>query len=181
MLDAHSAEFTRYRQMAEKAIAQTSDDGLNRVPFADGNSIAMLVRHISGNFKSRFTDFLESDGEKPWRNRDAEFEDRVCTRDEVEQMWTEGWAVLDDALAGLSEADMARTVRIRGQEWSVDEALARSVAHLAYHVGQIVWLARLDRQADWDWITIPKGGSAAYNANPTLDRGFDTQESGQQA
>jgi hypothetical protein len=149
-------EFRRYRTMAEKAIAQVSDEGLNRVPAADANSIAMLVRHISGNLQSRFTDFLSSDGEKAWRHRDDEFVERSYTRDETLAMWNAGWQVLDAQLAALTDDDLSRSVTIRGELASAHEALCRALAHIASHVGQIILLARLFADADWSWITIPK-------------------------
>ena len=171
MIDSYRSEFRRYRATAEMAIKQLSDEDLNRVLFPDGNSVAMLVRHISGNLLSRFTDFLASDGEKPWRDRDREFDERDYSRPEVESMWHEGWAVLEDTLSTLSDDDLSRSVRIRGDEWSVDAALARSLAHISYHVGQIVLLARMGRPRPWEWISVPKGKSADYNLNPTKERG----------
>jgi len=172
MLEPYATEFRRYRSIAEKALAQVSDEGLNRVPHPDGNSLAMLVHHLSGNLKSRFTDFLTSDGEKPWRDREGEFAERSFDRAEVERMWTDGWAVLEGALAELTEPDRGRTVRIRGNELTVDAALARSLAHVAYHVGQMVLLARVEQGSGWSWISIPKGGSGEYNRNPTKERGL---------
>ncbi len=149
-------EFARYRAIAERALAQIPDDRLNRIPAPDGNSATMLVRHIEGNLRSRFTDFLATDGEKPWRERDREFEERERSRVEIEKLWAEGWSVLDGALAGLSDADLEREVTIRGKPLTVGQALLRSLAHLAYHVGQIVLIARQSASADWQWISIPK-------------------------
>jgi uncharacterized damage-inducible protein DinB len=171
MIEPYATEFHRYRRIAEKALEQVSDEALNRVPGPDGNSLAMLVRHLSGNLLSRFTDFLTSDGEKPWRRRDEEFEERAYTRAEVEEMWRRGWEVLDGALDSVSESDLSRKVTIRGQELRVDAALARSLAHLAYHVGQMVLMARREQGSDWIWISIPKGGSEQYNRKPTKERG----------
>lgn len=169
MIESYATEFRRYRSIAEKALAQVPDEALNRLPHPDGNSLGMLVRHLSGNLRSRFTDFLTSDGEKPWRHRDAEFEERSYTRAEVDRLWQDGWEVLEEALEGLGEADRDRTVRIRGRELSVDAALARALGHVAYHVGQMVLLARTRRGSEWEWISIPKGGSERYNANPTKE------------
>ena len=160
------SEYARYRQIAEKAMRQMPDVLLNRVPAPDANSAAMIVRHMSGNFVSRFTNFLTEDGEKPNRNRDAEFEERPYTRDEVEEQWAKGFAVLEDALAPLGDADLGRTVTIRGQPMTVHAALARSLAHLSYHVGQIVLLARIYASGPWASLSIPKGQSAQYNADP---------------
>jgi len=170
MIDDFRLEFERYRTIADKAIAQVSDEALNRVPAPDGNSIAMIMRHLGGNLRSRFTDFLVSDGEKPWRERDREFDEGPFSRAEVEQSWNSGWQTLESALDGLGAADLTRTVSIRGVPLTVAQALCRSLAHLAYHVGQIVLLARQSADGPWRWISIPKGGSAAYNRNPTRER-----------
>ena len=127
MIEPFATEFQRYRVIAEKSLAQVSDEALNQVPVPDGNSLAMLVRHLSGNFLSRFTDFLTTDGEKSWRHRDAEFEERSYSREEVDEMWEQGWAVLEQALSNLGKEDLASTVHIRGQALTVHAALARSL------------------------------------------------------
>ena len=163
-------EYARYRSIGEKAMAQVSDDDLNRVVSFDANSIAMLVRHISGNLRSRFTDFLTSDGEKPWRNRDAEFEDVHYDRQAVETMWAQGWEVLESELSKLGDEHLLQSVSIRGRGWTVHDALCRSLAHVAMHVGQIVLLARILTEGNWKWITIPKGKSREYNTNPTHEK-----------
>lgn len=165
-----SDEYTRYRTMGEKAIAQVSDEGLNRVLAPDGNSIAMIMRHVGGNLVSRFTDFLTTDGEKPSRDRDGEFADGVYARADVDAAWKTGWDVVEKTLAGLTDDDLRRTVTIRGGELSVHEALCRSVTHAASHVGQIVLLARIVADNEWKWISIPKGESKTYNQNPTLEK-----------
>lgn len=170
MLEPYTTEYLRYKLIAENALAQVSDDALNHIPVSKGNSIAMLVRHLSGNLLSRFTDFLSSDGEKSWRDRDMEFHERSYTRKEVSQMWQQAWHVLEQVLGSLSDADLSRTVQIRGQALRIDAALARSISHLSYHVGQIVLLARLVQGEAWQWISIPKGQSAQYNMNPTKER-----------
>ncbi|MGE4158552.1 MAG: DUF1572 family protein [Planctomycetota bacterium] len=163
-------EYARYKAIGQKALDQVPDAALNHIPSQDGNSVAMLVRHISGNLISRFTDFLHADGEKPWRQRDQEFEAKDYTRAEVQEMWTKGWAVLEAELGALKDADLTATVVIRGQKLSVHEALARSLAHVAYHIGQIVLLARMLHESSWRWISIPKGGSQAYNQNPSMEK-----------
>ncbi|MBD0320301.1 MAG: DUF1572 family protein [Gemmatimonadetes bacterium] len=164
-------EYRRYRVIGERALAQIPDDGLNHISAPDGNSPAMIVRHLSGNLSSRFTDFLSSDGEKPWRDRDQEFAERTYTRAEVDAMWARGWRVVDDALGELADADLARSVTIRGEAWSVHAALCRSVAHAAYHVGQLVTLARQSATAPWQELSIPRGSSAAFYGAPFLERG----------
>lgn len=166
MLQSFRDEFTRYRLIGERALAQMSNEELNRVPSADGNSAAMIVRHISGNLVSRFTDFLTSDGEKPWRGRDEEFEYREYGREEVDRRWADGWSVLEAELSRLEDADLAREVRIRDQAMPVHAALARSLAHAAYHVGQIVLLARISAGGSWEWISIPKRRPGGDDAVP---------------
>lgn len=156
MLEGLRKEFLRYKTVGEKSLAQATDDALNRIPSADGNSIAMIVRHISGNLVSRFTDFLTADGEKPWRKRDTEFETRAYSRAEVDDLWRRGWAALEKELASLSDADLAKTVHIRGEAMPAHEALLRAAAHTSYHAGQIVLLARISCESDWKWISVPK-------------------------
>lgn len=163
-------EYLRYKITGRKAIDQVPDADLNRVIGEDANSIAVIVRHIGGNLESRFTDFLGSDGEKPWRDREAEFEQGDYSREEIVRRWESGWAVLERELARLSDADLERAVTIRGTAFTVHEALARSLAHTAYHVGQIVLLARMLKGKDWRWISIPRGESQRYNQNPTMEK-----------
>jgi uncharacterized damage-inducible protein DinB len=170
MIKDFLGEYQRYCSLGQKAIAQVSDEALNRVIGADNNSIAMIARHISGNLRSRFTDFLTSDGEKPWRDRDSEFADMTYDRQAVEQMWAEGYRIVEDQLATLTDADLERPVTIRGESLSVNQALCRSVAHTAYHVGQIVLLARILTEGNWQWLSFPKGQSQAYKLNPTMEK-----------
>ena len=170
MLKDFIDEYARYRRIGEKAIQQLADTELNIVVSSDINSIAIIVRHISGNFISRFTDFLSSDGEKPWRDRDSEFQEATYTRDAIEKMWAEGWRVLESELATLTDEQLQNTVSIRGQPWTVHDALCRSLAHVSYHIGQIVVMARILKQGDWDWISIPRNKSRDYNTNPTMEK-----------
>ena len=156
-------EYARYRATAEKAMAQISDEALNRVVSADGNSIATLVRHISGNMISRFTDFMASDGEKSWRDRDGEFESGPFSRDEVNHAWMRGWEVLEREVGRLRDEDFTRTVTIRGQTMTVLEALLRNVTHIAMHIGQIILLARVSAGEDWKTLSIPRGQSRQFN------------------
>ncbi len=150
------SEFARYKRLGKKAIDQIADDALNRVFATDNNSIAMVVRHISGNLISRFTDFLTSDGEKPWRDRDSEFNEVTYSRDQVEQMWTQGWAALENELTTLGEEHVDKQIVIRGERLSVHEALTRSLAHTSYHVGQIVTLARIGAGDGWESLSVPR-------------------------
>jgi len=163
-------EYAKYKIIGDKALKQVPDSVLNQVIATDNNSIAILVRHISGNLISRFTDFLTTDGEKPWRNRDSEFEDADYNRESVQKMWTAGWDLLESELAKLSDEDLSKTVFIRGHAMTVHAALSRSLAHTAHHIGQIVLLARIHSESPWQWISIPKGGSATYNKNPTMEK-----------
>lgn len=170
MLKDFAGEYARYRAIGEKAFRQAPAENLNTVIGPDNNSIGVIVRHISGNLLSRFTEFLTTDGEKPWRNRDSEFEDATYEAEDVERMWAEGWSVLETQLSVLTDDHLQQTVYIRGQAWTVHDALCRSLAHVSYHVGQIVLLARIFSGGNWDWITIPKGQSREYNANPTMEK-----------
>lgn len=156
--------FAQYRALGEKAVAQVPDADLHRVIGEDGNSIAVVMRHLAGNMRSRFTDFLTSDGEKPWRDREGEFTERAADRAELLADWESGWTCFFSALDGLSDADLERTVHIRGEAHTVQEALLRQLAHYAYHVGQIVLLARASVGKAWVSLSIPRGGSQAFNA-----------------
>ena len=158
-----TAEFAKYRSLGEKAMAQVSDEALNRVLAPEGNSIAMLVRHIGGNLTSRFTDFLTSDGEKPSRDRDAEFGDGTFTRAHVNAAWTGGWSALENTLGSLTDADLEKGVSIRGEPITVHQALVRSLAHIAMHIGQIILLARILASSEWQTLSIPKGQSKQFN------------------
>jgi len=160
------SEYRRYQRLGEESIRQLDAEALVRRPPGDGNSVAALVWHIAGNLRSRFTDFLTTDGEKPWRDRESEFAARAVSPAEVRAKWEDGWGVLFRTLGPLSDADLARTVVIRGQSLSVLEALHRSMAHASYHVGQIVFLARSLRGERWEWLSIPPGRSDEYNRNP---------------
>lgn len=164
------AEYVRYKSLGEAALQQVPDEALSEPGPMGGNSLAVICWHLAGNLKSRFTDFLTSDGEKPWRNREEEFSARSVPRTELVAKWSDGWQVLLDALAQLTDDDLSRTVRIRGQALTVHEALHRSLAHASYHVGQIVYLAHAISGPEWRYLSIPPGGSAAYNANPQYEK-----------
>lgn len=151
-------EYRRYKSLGENAVVQLPDDQLVDAAGVS-NSIATIVWHLAGNLTSRFTDFLTSDGEKPWRDRDSEFLARQVTRAELHAKWEDGWRVLFAALSALTDADLAKTVTIRGQPHTVAEALHRSLAHTSYHVGQIVFVAKALRGADWRYLSIPPGKS----------------------
>ena len=163
-------EYRRYKRLGEGAIDQLTDGQLSQVSSSGGNSIATLVWHVSGNLVSRFTDFLQSDGEKPQRDRDAEFRHRTVARAELRDKWEQGWTVLFRSLADLDDDRLHAVVRIRGVPLSVHEALHRSLAHTSYHVGQIVLLAKAFRGGEWRSLSIPRGGSAAYNEKPVAEK-----------
>jgi hypothetical protein len=170
LIDDFRAEYSRWRQVAEKAIAQMPDGALNHVPLPEGNSVAMLVRHVSGNLVSRFTNFLTEDGEKPDRDREAEFEERPYTRAEIGEMMRRGFGAVDAALDSLTDDDVARTVAIRGQPMTVHAALTRSLAHIANHMGQIILIARMTVTNEWQSLSIPRGQSQAFNASMGADK-----------
>lgn len=161
-----AAEYRRYKALGEAAIAQVDESDLSRAPSTDSNSIAVIVWHVAGNLKSRFTDLRTSDGEKPWRKREEEFEDRVVSREELLAKWESGWSVLLAALGELTDEDLHETIVIRGERLALHEALHRSLAHTSYHVGQIVYVAKSIRGATWQSLSIPKGDSDRYNLDP---------------
>ena len=149
IIDSIKSEYLRYKKLAEGAIQQTPEAGINKVLGEDNNSMSVIVFHISGNLKSRFTDFLTTDGEKEWRKRDTEFEKRQLTKSELISIWDEGWNILIKALDELTDDDLSKKVTIRKKELSVVDALHRSLAHLSYHVGQIVFIARVITGKEW--------------------------------
>jgi uncharacterized damage-inducible protein DinB len=170
IIESIQGEFLRYKALAENAINQVDEGALSGRASSASNSIATICWHVSGNLRSRFTDFLTSDGEKPWRQRDDEFEARTVTRVELLATWQEGWRALTSALASLTDDDLERTVTIRGQSLRVHEALHRSLAHTSYHVGQIVFVAKATRDTEWTYLSIPPGRSVVYNSTPAMDR-----------
>jgi hypothetical protein len=163
-----AGEFRRYKALGDSALAQLEDSELALQGASDGHSATVLVWHIGGNLASRFTDFLTSDGEKPWRQRDEEFVRRTVTRPELLEKWSAGWSALFNALDGLTDSHLRETVTIRGQSFEVHDALHRALAHMAYHVGQLVFLAKSIRGDSWKCLSIPLGGSEAANRNPAL-------------
>jgi uncharacterized protein DUF1572 len=159
-LDDCLLQLRKLKSQAEQAIAQIRDEQLFATLDPESNSIALIMKHIAGNMRSRWTDFLTSDGEKPDRNRDSEFETRPeDTRDKIFAGWEDGWSRLFRAVSSLSPEDLARTVKIRGEAHSVLEAVNRQLTHYAAHVGQIVLLAKHYAGADWQTLSIPKGKS----------------------
>ena len=151
------------KRLAEKAVAQLSDEQLHVSLDEHTNSIAVIMKHVAGNLISRWTDFLTTDGEKQWRNRDDEFMDSFKDRAELEAYWERGWSCVVDALKSLGEDDLSKIVQIRGEPHSVPLAIQRSLGHTCYHVGQIVQIARIQAGDEWETLTIPRGESEQFN------------------
>ncbi len=173
------AQFQYYKHLAEQALEQVPDESLNWSPTEESNSLTVIINHLSGNMLSRFTDFLTSDGEKPWRDREKEFEIKDCSRQHLLSHWDKGWSVLFHALDALSPDDLSTLVYIRHQGHTVLEALNRQLAHYAYHVGQMVFLSRMIAGDQWRSLSIPRGQSATYNQekfNQTPHREHFTEE-----
>jgi hypothetical protein len=157
------AIFHQYKRLAEGAMAQVSDEQLCATLDPEMNSIAVIVKHMAGNMRSRWTDFLTTDGEKPSRNRDSEFEEPPATRTELMALWEDGWRCLFTALEGLTDADLVRTITIRGEAHSVMQAINRQVAHYPYHCGQIIFLAKHLQSSNWKSLSVPRKQSAEFN------------------
>lgn len=157
--------FKQYKTLADKAIQQIPQNLLHTKLDPESNSIYTVMKHMSGNMLSRWTDFLTTDGEKPWRTRDDEFEEDLASFEEAIVLWEKGWACLLDTLTSLNEADVSKIVTIRGEEHSVMEAINRQIAHYAYHVGQIVFIAKVFQSKDWQTLSIAKGKSEEFNKN----------------
>lgn len=155
--------FRYYKRLGERAMAQVRDEDLTRTLDQESNSVATIVKHLAGNMRSRWTDFLASDGEKPDRNRDTEFEDPPRTRAEILRAWESGWECMFRALEPLTEADLARQVTIRTEPHSVMQAINRQMAHYSYHVGQIVYLCKHLQSANWKTLSVPRRKSAEFN------------------
>jgi len=156
--------FRYYKRLGDRAIEQVPDDALFAVLDAESNSIAIIVKHLAGNMRSRWTDFLTSDGEKPGRNRDSEFEAPPGTRVDLLALWEPSWKLVFEALNPLEESDLGRTIYVRGEAHSVMQAINRNLAHTAYHIGQIVYLAKHFAGPKWNSLTVPRGKSAQFNA-----------------
>ncbi len=172
VIPAFAAEFRRYRIMAERAAGQLTWPQLRQSLDPEVNSIAVVMKHVAGNLRSRWTDAFTSDGEKPWRNRDSEFVDDFADRAALEAWWGAGWAPVESLLASCTDADLGRGLTIRGEPHTLALALTRSLSHTAYHCGQIVQMARVFASrsgAAWETLTIPRGGSGAFNQQLGFD------------
>lgn len=153
-----------YKKVAEKTMVQLNDDELLWQYSEDNNSIAIIVKHLWGNMLSRWTDFLHTDGEKEWRERDAEFEDDLTNRGDIMIKWEKGWQCVFSALEPLSDEQLKDKIYIRAEEHTVLDAIQRQLAHYAYHIGQIVMIGKMIKGSDWQSLSIPKGQSKAFNA-----------------
>jgi hypothetical protein len=163
-MDTCRKVFLQYKTLGEKAMAQLDEAQLNWTPSPESNSIVLIVKHLYGNMLSRWTDFLTTDGEKEWRNRDNEFvSEKNVTVEQLGWMWEDGWALFFRTLYNLTDADLDKKVKIRGEEHSVLEALQRQTAHYSYHIGQIVYLAKVCKDKDWESLSIPKNKSKEFN------------------
>ena len=163
-LDSAKKQFAQYKALGEKSMAQIPEEKLFWQINEQSNSVSTIVKHLSGNMRSRFTDFLTSDGEKTWRNRESEFENDQNSRDLLMARWNEGWDCLLAALDELQETDLLSIVSIRNEKHTVTEALNRQLTHYAYHVGQIVFLAKVISGQNWKPLSIPRGQSDQFHA-----------------
>ena len=163
-LNSAEKQFNYYKQLGEKTTDQLSEEQIFRQPNEASNSIAVIIKHLSGNMLSRWTDFLDSDGEKEWRNRDDEFEPTDTTKAQVMERWEKGWHCLFTALDTISAQDLEKVIYIRNMGHSVIEAINRQLCHYAYHIGQIVFMGKMMMSDDWKSLSVPKGKSMAYNA-----------------
>lgn len=157
------ASFRNYKKLADRAMDQVSDEDFFEMIDEESNSIAVIVKHVAGNLHSRWRDFLTSDGEKPDRNRDAEFEMIGDTRGSLMEYWESGWLTLFENIEPLTVEDFSKTITIRGEPHTIVEAITRQLTHYAYHVGQIVFLAKHLRSTDWRTLSVPRNRSAEFN------------------
>ncbi|RZK26519.1 MAG: DUF1572 domain-containing protein [Flavobacterium sp.] len=177
-LESVIKQFEYYKLLGEKTFGQIPEEKLFWQYNADSNSIATIVKHLWGNMLSRWTDFLTTDGEKEWRNRDAEFEDDIATKEEMIDKWNDGWKVLLETLRNLHDADLEKIIYIRNQGHTVLEAINRQLAHYPYHIGQIVFIGKMCAE-NWNSLSIPKGNSKQYNSgkfSKPKERGHFTDE-----
>lgn len=162
-LESIKKQFEYYKMLGDKTITQVPNKQLFWMYNEESNSIAVIVKHLWGNMMSRWTDFLNSDGEKEWRARDAEFENDIQNKQELEEKWEEGWACLFNVINNLQPEDMEGIIFIRNLGHTVTEAINRQLAHYAYHVGQMVFLGKMIQGKEWESLSIPKGGSKIFN------------------
>jgi uncharacterized damage-inducible protein DinB len=162
-LSSYIKRLSSYKDLADKTFAQLNEADFHYQPNEASNSIAIIIQHMAGNMLSRFTNFLTEDGEKPWRQRDAEFEKQQLSKEELLQKWEDGWDCVLTAIKNLTEHDLLKTITIRSEVLTVMDALNRQMGHYPYHVGQIVFIGRMIRNNEWQSLSIPKGGSHQFN------------------
>lgn len=178
VIESFESKYEHYKLLGETALDQLDRQQLSVMLGEVDSSVATIAWHVAGNLRSRFTDFLTTDGEKEWRDRESEFMARDVSHDELRAFWDRGWSALVDALGSLHDSQLEDLVTIRGQNLTIFEALLRSVTHTSYHVGQMIFLAKHLRGSDWKYASIPPGGSAAYNDDPTMERGLPGRTKG---
>ncbi|MEL6669638.1 MAG: DUF1572 family protein [Bacteroidota bacterium] len=164
-LESLDKQFRYYKMLGERTMAQLTDEQLLWRPSPEGNSIGTIVHHLSGNMLSRFTHFLSTDGEKPWRQRDLEFEPVSCDRHKIFEVWEAGWATVFEAMQTVEGEDLEQVIYIRNQGHTIVEAFNRQSTHYAYHIGQMVLIGKTLKKEDWSSLSIPKVQSAEYNSN----------------
>lgn len=157
-----------YKELGDKTFVQLNEWDFHYQPNDESNSIATIIQHLSGNMLSRWTNFLTEDGEKEWRKRDEEFDVHQYTKEQLVELWEKGWACFLDTLGGLKKKDLKKTVTIRQEELSVIDAINRQLAHYPYHIGQIIFLAKIIKNKNWQNLSIPKGNSQAYNQSAEI-------------
>jgi len=162
-LDSALERLSYYKSLGDNTIAQLNEEQLLWQPEGEPNSIYLIVKHLNGNMRSRWTDFLTSDGEKPWRKRDEEFVNSIASKAEIIRLWDEGWEVMLDAIGSLTPDDLQKKVLIRNEPHVVIDAINRQLMHVPYHIGQIVYLGKILKGDQWLSLSIPKGGSQAFN------------------
>ena len=166
-LQSVDKRFRIYKDLGDKTLLQLKDGDFDFRPNAESNSAGIIIQHISGNMISRFTDLLTEDGEKPWRDRDAEFEESGYSRKQYLELWEQGWAVLFGALHSLTPGDLTKTVFIRNEPLPVVDAINRQLAHYPHHIGQLVYIGKILRNEGWKTLSIPKGLSVQFNREMT--------------
>lgn len=157
-----------YKELGDKTFAQLNEWDFHYQPNDESNSIATIIQHLSGNMLSRWTNFLTEDGEKEWRKRDEEFDVHQYTKEQLVALWEKGWACFLDTLSSLKKKDLKKTVTIRQEELTVIDAINRQLAHYPYHIGQIIFLAKIIKNKNWQNLSIPKGNSQAYNQSTDI-------------
>jgi hypothetical protein len=162
-LDSAIARLSYYKMLGDKTLAQLSGEELHWQPDGEPNNIYLIIKHLSGNMLSRWTDFLTSDGEKPWRNRDTEFEENEANKENILHTWEKGWTCMIDALTALHPGDLEKTIYIRNEPHIVIDAINRQLSHVPYHIGQIVYIGKMIRKENWQNLSIPKGHSQDFN------------------